>query len=154
MAKGNSNRGNAHASPSLTPELLALDKLATPAITQATITIQQMWAENQAFFDPDRKIGYRKPHPEWDNQTERKIKKRLDGDRRQYHPNRHYQPAHSLFAEAIQLRDSLRMPSFKMPNYVSICLRRKVRREVLMAKRFGKGSSKPRRRNAWSGIKC
>lgn len=42
----------------------------------------------------------------------------------------------------------------RIPNYIAICIRRKVRKEVLHAKRkAGKGHKQPRR-NEWSSIKC
>lgn len=44
---------------------------------------------------------------------------------------------------------------FRVPNVVAICVRRKIRREVMHAldlTRKGAGGSK--RRNEWSGVKC
>lgn len=45
--------------------------------------------------------------------------------------------------------------AFQMPERVVVCVRRKVRREVLFAKRAtGKGSRSFKRRNEWSEVKC
>jgi hypothetical protein len=45
--------------------------------------------------------------------------------------------------------------AFKAPRNVAICVRRKIRKQVLHAlKKTGKGSSPPRRRNNWSNVKC
>lgn len=45
--------------------------------------------------------------------------------------------------------------AFSQPKQVSVCIRRKTRREVLFAKnRTLKGSGARRTRNQWSGIKC
>lgn len=45
---------------------------------------------------------------------------------------------------------------FRAPRGVLICVRRKIRKQVLHAlRKTGKGSGRrPRRRNAWSGVKC
>jgi len=49
-------------------------------------------------------------------------------------------------------RDGL---AFTMPKSVLVCARRKMRKEVLFAKRkTGKGSRSIKRRNIWSEIKC
>lgn len=45
--------------------------------------------------------------------------------------------------------------AFSQPKQVTVCIRRKTRREVLFAKkRTGKGSSAPRTRSQWSDVKC
>lgn len=45
--------------------------------------------------------------------------------------------------------------SFNVPGRVMVCVRRKIRREVLHALgRAGKGGGKKRRRNEWSNVKC
>lgn len=44
---------------------------------------------------------------------------------------------------------------FAVPERVGVCVRRKQRREVLLALRLGKkGSRGRRRRNPWSGVSC
>lgn len=44
---------------------------------------------------------------------------------------------------------------FRSPKQVIICLKRKVRKEVIFAKKLsGKGSRSSRRRNNWSSIRC
>lgn len=157
MAKGRSSGGNAHGTPSSLTSLLAPTS-PQQAIAQQVVTVQQMWAENQAFFDPDRPIGYRPYNPDWDGVRTGKPgyrkNARVDGDRRRYKPGSHYQPAHALFDGARRLMQGNLTPRFKLPNYVSVCLRRKIRREVFLAKHKGQGSSRKRNRNAWSGIKC
>lgn len=45
--------------------------------------------------------------------------------------------------------------AFKSPLGVAICVRRKIRRSVIHALgKAGKGSKRPRRRNAWSDVRC
>lgn len=45
--------------------------------------------------------------------------------------------------------------AFVNPSRVGICIRRKVRREVLFAlRKHGKGARSPRRRNFWSEVVC
>lgn len=47
------------------------------------------------------------------------------------------------------------VPSFAAPGRVMICLKRKIRREVLFAfKRTGKGARSKKRRNEWSDVRC
>lgn len=83
------------------------------------------------------------------------------GDRRRYYPNRNLlRPAHAFKSEAKRLVVGRTMQSpvrFAIPRYVSICVRRKMRREVLHAFKLthksGRGGGK-RRRNAYSGIRC
>lgn len=43
---------------------------------------------------------------------------------------------------------------FTEPKQVPICVRRKERREVLLAKGKGGGNHKPPRRNNWSDVEC
>jgi hypothetical protein len=45
--------------------------------------------------------------------------------------------------------------AFSQPKQVSVCIRRKTRREVLFAKqRTGRGAKSRRTRNQWSDVKC
>lgn len=82
-------------------------------------------------------------------------------DRRRYYPNVNLlRPAHAFKREAARLVIGRSMESpvrFAVPGYVAICIRRKMRREVLHAfkltRKSGKGGGK-RRRNAYSGIRC
>lgn len=79
---------------------------------------------------------------------------------------RTYRPDYSVRAPASQRRrdarliqdptqSNLRRITFANPTHVAMCLRRKIRREVLHALKVagGKGFKKPRR-NAWSDIGC
>lgn len=43
---------------------------------------------------------------------------------------------------------------FAAPRRVVLCLRRKVRREVMIAMGNGGGRGTPKRRNAWSDVQC
>jgi len=45
-------------------------------------------------------------------------------------------------------------PTFNIPSRVLVCLRRKVRREVLHALRRTNGSGGGRKRNVWSNVRC
>jgi len=81
------------------------------------------------------------------------------GDRRQWQPDRSTRPPHSLrpgasrvMADAYKRLHTLK---FADPRFVGICVRRKIRREVLHAlKRTKKGSGGAKRRNFWSDISC
>lgn len=142
MAKGrSSNRGNAISSTQSLTSLLALPQKPGPLLTLAQIIKEY----------PDAPIV------------------RLEGDRRQYQPGgKRRHSAHALIRGATRLhigrvgrsvKRELGLShslSFRMPDYVSICLRRKIRREVYLAlnKKGRRGSGAPRRRNAWSSIKC
>lgn len=92
-------------------------------------------------------------------------------DRRAFHPNKLDRPAMSVRRADATLRVSPPKPSalakpsthnllpvqigFKQPKGVAVCVRRKIRREVIFATRnTGKGSKARRHRNEWSDIKC
>jgi len=155
MAKGTSGRGSAHGTPSSLTSLLS-PGVQTPL--QAVAEVNAMWHQNQAFFDPNRPIGLRPYHPEWDNQTAKTI-----SDRRRYDPIKTIRPAFTLgeFRDAARLvmHPTSVLPSFNIPNAVAVCLRRKTRREVILANKYkprrGKGGG-PRkyRRNFWSDVIC
>lgn len=49
---------------------------------------------------------------------------------------------------------SREQPVFLAPRSLTICLQRKIRREVLFANGRYKKASKKRRRNEWSNVKC
>lgn len=80
-------------------------------------------------------------------------------DRRRYHPARNVRPADALIRDAarIVIGRLIHQRRFAVPNMVAICLRRKVRREVLHAfkltRKSGRGGS-PRRRNFYSQLGC
>lgn len=44
--------------------------------------------------------------------------------------------------------------AFKAPKFVAICVRRKIRREVLLALGRGGGGKRRPRRNAYSNVRC
>lgn len=88
------------------------------------------------------------------------------GDRRRYNPTKSIAPPHAAYRSATRLlinpvgtvsnyglKD---VPRFTTPNLVTLCLRRKARKEVLHAlKRTGKGSGHGRRRShLFSNVKC
>lgn len=83
------------------------------------------------------------------------------GDRRRFYPNANLlRPAHAIKPTANRLVIGRGMETpvrFALPNYVAICVRRKLRREVLHALKLtgksGRGGGK-RRRSAYSGIRC
>lgn len=89
-------------------------------------------------------------------------------DRRSYHPLRRLRPAAAVSPDARRLvvtppsaGVSFYSPSatigFNRPKDVSICVRRKVRRETLFGlNRAGRGVrvSKRRRRSEWSNVHC
>lgn len=60
-------------------------------------------------------------------------------------------PAHKAVARNVSLGGL----SFRAPRFVAICVRRKSRKEVLHALgKVGKGSSRVRRRNSYSNVRC
>lgn len=84
-------------------------------------------------------------------------------DRRQYHPAGQYRPASSprkaVAPTSIAKRSAMSVGHpyrvFNAPSHVAICVRRKVRDEVLHALgKTGRGSGRPRRRTQWSNVKC
>lgn len=82
-------------------------------------------------------------------------------DRRRWHPAGALAPAGALSrsarglvlagSEGSGLGSAVR---FRSPVKVSICVRRKVRREVIMAKGKGGGGHRPPTRNYWSDVQC
>lgn len=97
----------------------------------------------------------------------------LLADNRLFHPERDFRPA--LFISTTRparyrdvnvnrrvsdkrRRMELFSPThflFDRPRDVTVCVRRKARREVLFAyRRTGKGARAPRHRNYWSDVKC
>lgn len=44
--------------------------------------------------------------------------------------------------------------AFKAPRYVAVCVRRKQRREVLLAKGFGGGKHRKPKLNSYSNVRC
>lgn len=89
-------------------------------------------------------------------------------DRRQYHPEGPLRRASSFLLGDGQVVDRSQVRNerteapffsghvgFANPDRVWICARRKVRREVLMALTNGRGgSSRKKRRNYWSNVRC
>lgn len=155
MAKGRSSRGNAHYTPKSLTSLLAL---SSPTAIGTYGTLAQALKEATDYGVPDAVLK--------------------SDDRRYYQPDRVSRPAGSLIRAATRLhitspihvakgyakaetfrRLGMHPPhtvSFRMPNYVSICVRRKIRREVYLAltQKRRRGSGAARRRNFWSDVKC
>lgn len=153
MRKGNSTRGNAN-----------ITTVASSSVGPSTnyTRISSNLSLLQAIQDQRTHEAQKQLRP-W----------AVTSDRRSHHPNKRYQPPHSAFPSAARLRElhPQRSPwqsitggklrshtrlTYNVPNAVSICLRRKIRREVLMAlepKKLGRSGSK-RRRNAYSSISC
>lgn len=83
-------------------------------------------------------------------------------DRREFHPAiRWLRPARALRRDAARVVERhggtqarRAVFGFNVPNLVSICVRRKVRREVLLAMGRGGGGKRRPRRNSWSDIVC
>ena len=84
-------------------------------------------------------------------------------DRRRFHPLGPYRPAQASVRSARRLVVSqpthtrTKLPSgirFADPHKVSLCVKRKTRREVIMAKGRGGGAHRRPRRNQWSEVKC
>lgn len=91
---------------------------------------------------------------------------RSQEDRRRFDPRRSLAPPGALSRAARVLRvaspsqystDPGRVPvgiTFAAPEKVAICVRRRVRKEVLFAKGRGGGGNRPPRRNYWSDVQC
>lgn len=78
-------------------------------------------------------------------------------DGREYHPEkgRAQSPGAFVRSAAKLLAGRGHVVGFSRPNIISICIRRKARREVLHALRRTKsGRGGGRRRNRWSMVKC
>lgn len=81
-------------------------------------------------------------------------------DRRLYHPNRIVRGAFSFRRPDSRLVDRSRsfraktVLGFAVPKRVAVCVRRKTRREVLLAKGRGGGRNRRPRRNEWSNVSC
>lgn len=85
----------------------------------------------------------------------------LGEDRRTYHPaGPKYRPAesprrHLVAVKPVQLFTAKPVMAFDAPRHVAICVRRKVRDEVLHALgKVGRGGSRKRRRNQNSKVRC
>lgn len=87
-------------------------------------------------------------------------------DRRDFHPAPHVRPARSFFKsfhrlslpQQTSLDDLWDVPTrvaFEQPHHVLVCVRRKMRKEVLHAlKKAGRRGQKAPRRSAYSDIQC
>lgn len=92
----------------------------------------------------------------------RPVDLRVFEDRRTFHPSPVRWPAqvHMRGARPSRLVErgrafSFLSPAFVAPKRVALCVRRKTRREVILALGHGRsGSRAPRRRNQWSNVKC
>lgn len=150
MAKGTSRRGNVYTSGQSLTSLLALPVKPMPTVSP-TLSLLHAMQEQRAH-------------------ELQKLEVLRSEDRREYTPDRSTRSPGALIRRATQLHigrigrslSKGRQPTlpatvkFRVPNYVSICVRRKIRREVYLAvtqnKRRGSGVS--RRRNVWSSVKC
>lgn len=82
-----------------------------------------------------------------------------EGDRRRFNPTRSISPPHSVRRYAARVTatkyGSLNSLRFADPRLVALCVRRKIRREVVFALRKNKaGSGSKKRKNFWSHISC
>lgn len=140
MAKGRSSRGSAHGTPS------SLTSLLSPSIkrTQPLVSPQTL-----SFLQPDI--------------TQEAALATIK--RSQWHPQQQRRPANAVKRSAARLTiaslpatvGQSTGPRFNIPAQIGICVRRKIRREVLHAFSLthkSGGSGAPRRRNFYSGIKC
>lgn len=151
MPKGSSTRGNANSSLIANRQVVGpYSPASSPSISSTLSLLHAMQA--QAAHEAAK--VYKHPPV---------------GDRRRYTPNKHYGPPHSFIRAATRLEIGRaarsvsrgRQPrvekiAFAVPRAVSLCIRRKVRREVYLAltHKKARGSSASRRRNYWSDIKC
>lgn len=155
MAKGKSTGSNAYGTPPSLTSLLSPS--LPPAIVDPVILKQLTTVRNYEYPLRPRQL--------------------VTQDLRYYHPAKAIRAAPALIRSATRLvvrphkrvlkaitpktiyeptNDLSHAIGFHRPNLVGICVRRKIRREVLHAlhrTNRGRGGGH-RRRNAWSGIKC
>lgn len=155
MAKGTSNRSSAHGTPSslttlLPPTIIVYPKpIPDPLYGDASLVraLRAQDVHNKLMRevygrDPRQVIDRRQFRPTPDPGSNVRRSKRLNVD---------------TLGRSIRDQLSPRI-RFARPSDIAVCLRRKIRREVLHAlnlkpKKHGRGGA-PRRRNLWSGIKC
>jgi len=136
MAKGSSTRGSAYGSPSSLTSLLSPSKQ-----TQAIVTAAPAIFPSASSLRP-----YTLIEP-WG----------VESDGRFHNPTRRSAKPSSLINAATRLHQTAtHAVGFAQPDRTAICVRRRVRKEVLFARnRTGSGGrSKHRRRNFWSKVKC
>lgn len=87
-------------------------------------------------------------------------------DRRLFHPARDLRPVRSFFTKPRLVIPPAKRPmrngahylpskiGFEVPKHVAICVRRKTRKEVIIAKRVARNGGGAKHRNIWSEIKC
>lgn len=137
MAKGTSGRGNATGTPSSLTSLLALTKPAMPLALADPVIYNQLF------------------HGNYDESSDRR---RYNPTKRSAAPHAANRNATRLLIGAVGKVASGKLPHtvrFRLPNLVTLCIRRQLRREVLHAlnrTRTGRGGRN--RRNIWSDIKC
>lgn len=148
MAKGNSNRGSANGTPSSLTTLLSPSKITRPIVLSSS------------YYIPTNGVTPNGPTVQF--------------DRRRFRPDASTAPPGAVNRASTRLNiDTLgkrarnskqgfysvgETLAYAIPSQVAICVRRKVRREVLHAlhpfRKSGKGSGQPRKRNFWSRIHC
>lgn len=131
MAKGSKSRSSANGTPSSLAELLSPAPAAISPLNDP-VMLGQLYHGN--YDDPSL-------------------------DLRVYHPNAQNRPAPTPVRSAnrIVTGQNLIATRFNLPNLVGICVRRKLRREVLFAlnrqTRGGRGGGR-RHRNRFSKVHC
>jgi len=87
-------------------------------------------------------------------------------DRRLFHPDAELRAPRSFFTKPRLVIPPAKRPmrngaqftspkiGFEVPHRVAICVRRKTRKEVIIAKRFARNGGGAKRRNIWSEVKC
>jgi len=81
----------------------------------------------------------------------------VGSDRRLYRPDRSTRPPATNKPGASRVQVGRRLSSLKFadPRFVSICVRRQQRKEVLFARKLTrKGAGAKKRKNFWSDISC
>lgn len=146
MAKGKSNRGSAHGNPSslaklLTPKKLSSNYSLTPAGNFLATVV--LGSNDRRRHRPDKSI--RAPGAIVRSAARLTLKEARGAAKRHM--------KNILYPNFIPTRQQ-----FKAPDNIALCVRRRVRREVLHATkipyRSGALSGKKRRRNFWTGVSC
>lgn len=87
-------------------------------------------------------------------------------DRRLFHPDAELRAPRSFFTKPRLVIPPAKQPlrngamftspkiGFEVPRNVAICVRRKTRKEVIIAKRLARNGGGAKHRNIWSNVKC
>lgn len=163
MARGTSRRGSAHGTPSSLTSLLSPNRVYTsPSQVSSTLSLlyameaQREYEEREALHQSDRRKSVL-------------VEPGRNVNRIGRPPGAIIRRATRLYVAGVASGKGIERPvqrlerlpervAFAIPRKIAICVRRKIRKEVLHAYKLvnkGRGGSgRPRQRNEWSAVKC